>query len=521
MDWQNIKNKEKGMLISFSKVFFILLFFLIIFLIFVSLKTETKAATSSCGRQCYSNSDCPTHHMWGTSVCCYQFDICGLAPNGNCMYYQQDGDKPTCASYCEGGKWYFNGKAECTASGWQCSYLVETCLSCGCCDGLCSAAAGGCYLNENDANCPTDGWVNVGSTYDCCDPSDPNRICTCQDQQYRDYYCSSSDPDLCTCRYNVTGTRTVRSNCRSCGTAGSWSTCSNCSYSSVCANSGTGTQSRTIYVCVDNKCVTSSESRECTCTRNTDGDSCGTPGSWSTCSNCSYPSTCAESGTGTQSRTIYVCSGGECVTSSESRECTCTRNTDGKSCGTSACPDDTCTGDCPRCSWRDYPDSCTRYCKDGSCQTCTCSYTDRDPDHDISYCQGCNLIWDSATSKCCGDDGGATDTWCNTGNGSCVGGFWYPNHCSDGIQNCDETGIDIGGSCGCDLNRTGNFTINFSCVLEGTNYLQKGNLTITTDGNIQMNPDSLLYFNTGYEIKIEGSGYILMGSNAKIEKVSP
>ena len=50
--------------------------------------------------------------------------------------------------------------------------------------------------------------------------------------------------------------------------------------------------------------------------------------------------------------------------------------------------------------------------------------------------------------KYCGDDG-ASDTWCDSNSGgACVSGTWYSDHCSDGIQDCDETGTDVGGSCG-------------------------------------------------------------------------
>ncbi|MEM4598484.1 MAG: chitobiase/beta-hexosaminidase C-terminal domain-containing protein [Candidatus Diapherotrites archaeon] len=47
--------------------------------------------------------------------------------------------------------------------------------------------------------------------------------------------------------------------------------------------------------------------------------------------------------------------------------------------------------------------------------------------------------------KCCGDDG-ANDNFCVAGGGSCVAGTYYANHCSDGVQNCDEQGVDCGGA---------------------------------------------------------------------------
>jgi len=42
--------------------------------------------------------------------------------------------------------------------------------------------------------------------------TDPDTICTCQDQEYRNYYCSGTS-----CSYSVTNTQTLRSNCHNCG----------------------------------------------------------------------------------------------------------------------------------------------------------------------------------------------------------------------------------------------------------------------------------------------------------------
>ncbi|MCX8189722.1 MAG: hypothetical protein N3F05_00640 [Candidatus Diapherotrites archaeon] len=47
--------------------------------------------------------------------------------------------------------------------------------------------------------------------------------------------------------------------------------------------------------------------------------------------------------------------------------------------------------------------------------------------------------------RCCGDDG-ANDNFCVAGGGSCVAGTHRSNHCSDGVKNCDEQGIDCGGA---------------------------------------------------------------------------
>ena len=72
----------------------------------------------------------------------------------------------------------------------------------------------------------------------------------------------------------------------------------------------------------------------------------------------------------------------------------------------------------------------------------------------------------------------------------------------------------------CNLNRTGDYTIDFPCILEGEHHLYNGNLTITTGGYLQMNPNSSLTFTKGYKIVLEGSGYILTGENTMIQKTT-
>ena len=70
-------------------------------------------------------------------------------------------------------------------------------------NGTCGA---NCLCSYSSYDCDNyDGWRNVGSSYSCCDG---NKTCTCQNQEYRDYYCSGGS-----CTYSVTNTRTLYSNC--------------------------------------------------------------------------------------------------------------------------------------------------------------------------------------------------------------------------------------------------------------------------------------------------------------------
>ena len=94
---------------------------------------------------------------------------------------------------------------------------------------------------------------------------------------------------------------------------------------------------------------------------------------------------------------------------------------------------------------------------------------------------------------------------------------------------CDEveyaSGVDVpGGVCnfcifslgGCDLNRVGDYTIDFHCILEGSHHLQSGNLYIVTGGILQLNPGSSLQFDSGHSIQLSGDGYILISDTAQI-----
>jgi parallel beta-helix repeat protein len=68
-----------------------------------------------------------------------------------------------------------------------------------------------------------------------------------------------------------------------------------------------------------------------------------------------------------------------------------------------------------------------------------------DPDDSKCTCEDDGWAWSSLANECCGDDG-VNDNWCYVGDGSCVNGEWYDDHCTDGIKNCDETDVDIGGA---------------------------------------------------------------------------
>ncbi len=119
-----------------------------------------------------------------------------------------------------------------------------------------------------------------------------------------------------------------------------------------------------------------------------------------------------------------------CANENASNGSDCTLGCSGE--GTTCCP-----------SQGTYRDTVT-------CSEAGCGYTDHDRDDSEAYCtataSGCSsYTWDSLGSKCCGDDGSG-DNFCTSGGGSCINGSWNADHCSDGVKNCDETGIDCGGT---------------------------------------------------------------------------
>ena len=758
MQWHNVKNEDMSS-IPFVKVFFIPLSLLIFLLLLVPLKTNGSQSQGCL--PCDLNYNCPSYYQLGATTCCYDLDMCSLL--STCMYFHAD-PKPPCANHCSGNTWYYNASIECISSGWDCDYLTETCLSCGCCNAACSDA-GGCGLSPSDANCPIDGWVNVGSPYSCCEVG-VFYTYTCQDQQNRDNYCKGGDPNPCTCNYSVLGTRTIKSNpacvnnsCDGCGPVGAIRTCGNCGTQTCLSDCTWGacvpdaskctgdcdacstTDGGATYNCAADATICTGNCKQCTgsgtsfncsansaaCTGNCDvcngsgtgpyncaPDSSYCTGNCKQCTgsgtsfNCSANSAactgncdvCNGSGTGpyncapdntlcSNTASSCYCSGSGTVFNCQScpdsyGECgepTCSSYTCGNSayaagtdctgfckscngsgscintangsdyqnecpgtvgtCAGSACngagncqylsagqqgcgvckyctgssyscsnvaadtdPYGACTGNCDECNGSGACRADAGYCT-GNCDTCSgsgtsfncaadntlCSNTDvscncsgsgtsfncaacndcydcssyscqptnenndggcnddcthcvsgacqnwaqcasdecsgqarcdaaggncADPDANSTVCTTCyGKTWDSVTSKCCGDDG-TGDNWCNTGDGACVNGAWYSNHCSDGIQDCNETGVDIGGACGCNLNRTGNITINFACILEGAHHLVNGNLTITSGGYIQMNANSSLTFDAGKQIVLEGTGYILKSASNTI-----
>jgi len=169
---------------------------------------------------------------------------------------------------------------------------------------------------------------------------------------------------------------------------------------------------------------------------------------WGACGSCTYFSTCANGGSGTQSRSI--CSAGSC-SGSESQSCTCSRNTDGTTCRAAAGDCDiaeTCSaGSCPVNSYKAAGTECRA--STGPCdpaETCPGTSANCPADSYVAnntQVSGCNGICQACQNGSCGVANAGTDpgnvncdaTGCLTGN--CKGGVAQCDYYTSGQHNCN------------------------------------------------------------------------------------
>jgi len=139
------------------------------------------------------------------------------------------------------------------------------------------------------------------------------------------------------------------------------------------------------------------------------------------------------------------------------------------------CDTDKNSPDFGKC-YSDYSALCQRNCYGGESLSTFCNGEIppkcKTPYEDKSVCESCvsgKYRWREyqARMDCCFGILHLIDksrNWCNSGavncdsegedyeeclesrKGSCVHGMWYSDHCFDGIQNCDEEGVDCGGA---------------------------------------------------------------------------
>ncbi|GEM_PF-844087 len=224
------------------------------------------------------------------------------------------------------------------------SVTTPTCQS-GSCANVVTSESGSCSRDTDGDSC---GSVSQGSWGSCGGYSG-----TCDETGTRSRSITTPTCASGSCANVVTsenGSCTRDTDGDSCGSVsyGSWGSCGG--YSNTCDETGTRSRSVTTPTCGSGSCSNVSSSQNGSCTRDTDGTSCGsvTYGAWGACS---YSSTCDE--TGTRSRDVYtpVCASASCASNTTTQTESCTRNTDGTSCG----------GGFLVCN--------TRLCSSGSCQT--------------------------------------------------------------------------------------------------------------------------------------------------------
>ncbi len=204
-----------------------------------------------------------------------------------------------------------------------------------------------------------------------------------------------------------------------------------CAYENGTCDS-TGSQSRTCtsYSCQLGTCTASAPFTDtATCTRPTNGTACGSP-TQSNCGACDYGgSTCANSGSQTCNTCVTpTCQSDVCVDVTTTCSRTCTRNTNGTSCGSSV---DGCQG----CDWDtacgttgDEACTCSAYaCSGGSCvvssqSTCTFACNRAVPVGEFCGCAACGPDGELSVDRCCSSSGNCT-SGCGTlcGNGQCEG----------------------------------------------------------------------------------------------------
>jgi hypothetical protein len=234
-------------------------------------------------------------------------------------------------------------------------------------------------------------------------------------------------------------------------TYGAWSACGG--FTSTCDT--TGTQSRMVAtpLCQGGTCTMTQSDETQTCTRPTDGTSCGAPtyGAWSACGG--FTSTCDTTGTQTRSVTTPTCQGGACAGVASTDTQACTRTTNGTSCGAttygawSACGGFSSACDTTGTRTRSVT---TFTCAGGSCpssastesQSCTRTVANGASCGSGSYCCSGSCVSKNSNSHC-----GACGVVCGNGHqcGSPVSGQ-FDCHCTTNSE-CVSDGYGSGATC--------------------------------------------------------------------------
>ena len=236
-------------------------------------------------------------------------------------------------------------------------------------DTVCDAERGACVGCATDSDCPSD----IVGEFGACDYDD-----TCDDAGTQRRQITSF-----TCRQNECVPQT-RQDTRSCSRDTNGTSCGETScggfgacdgFSSACDQ--TGTESRTCVdrVCRGGTCQANERTDSRACNRNTNGSTCAATscGSFGTCGN--FGSTCDESGSQSRTCTDHVCREGMCQGTARSESRACSRDTDGTTCANTTCGGfGACQGFSNTC---DESGSQNRTCVDHRCASGSCRMQER------------------------------------------------------------------------------------------------------------------------------------------------
>jgi hypothetical protein len=442
---------------------------------------STCIPTSGCERARCDGSECVLESACSAAEMC-----CG----GACVAAGCDDGNPCTADACEpSGCTHVPASGPC-ADGVFCNGS-DSCASGACtvhagppCPGAssCDEAADTCTGCSDDASCPAD----MVGPFSSCTYADGCAESGTQTRAVTSYECVSGTCAPSTRMESAACSRDTDST--SCGatTFGAWGSCAG--FSGACDESGTWMRTRTDRQCGSGSCRDVASEETGACSRDTDGTSCGSPmyGGFGACGG--FENVCDTSGAQTRTRTDYTCIAATCSPSSATETGSCTRGTDGVSCGGPSYSGwSDCTGFSDDC---DESGTQTRVrtdpvCSGGGCgsvdtvesQACTrstggvvcgsptfgswgfCSFSDECDESGTQsrtrtdyLCGGgtCNASGSTETMGCSRDtDGSYCEDFPSCRRGTCAGGACsYGAGCSAG-RRCCEPGICVCSTCAC------------------------------------------------------------------------
>ncbi|XXF75365.1 hypothetical protein P2318_20090 [Myxococcaceae bacterium GXIMD 01537] len=327
--------------------------------------------SAACPTTCVNNAQCASGSTCFNGTCTQKLPngaSCGTAgqcASGNCV------DGVCCNTACNGG-----ACDACNLPGsiGTCGFLpssVQCRASAGVCDQaeFCTGASAACPADAQAPNGTTCGDPSVGGWGVCGGFSGVCGEAGSQSRSVTTFACSSGACTPSTMTESMACGRDTDG--QSCGgtTVGEWGACTG--FSGVCGESGTQYRTVTTSVCTNGGCQQVSQPESQSCSRDTDGQSCGgtSTGGWGACTG--FSGVCGESGTQERTVTASVCSNGGCQQVSHPEYQSCSRDTDGQSCGgTSSSGWSPCTGFSGVCgeSGTQYQTVTTSVCSNGGCQ---------------------------------------------------------------------------------------------------------------------------------------------------------